>query len=212
MIEITLPPKKPRHLLSFEGALVITLVMGIVITIVDFLQPEEPVLSMLAIIPGVISIVALSASGLSFAKLYLHLRWISLSGLFALAATTILLLPILGSSTGFSGWKWLPALVYAPTSGIAQEIYFRGSLLPALEQALHGKKIAALLLHALLFVGYHFRTFRSVPSVPIALLIAIVLFAAGCGWAWQVQKDRTVVWVIGQHSLFLMIMSMFEWS
>jgi membrane protease YdiL (CAAX protease family) len=129
-----------------------------------------------------------------------------------LIATTVLLLPILGSSTGFIGWKWLPALVFAPASGIAQEIYFRGSLLPALEKALNGKKIIALLLHAVVFVGYHFRTFRSVPSVPIALLIALVLFLAGCGWAWQVQKDRTIIWAVSQHGLFLMLMSMFVWE
>jgi hypothetical protein len=203
---------KPRYFPPFIGALAITLAMGVVITIIDVLQPAEPLLSILAFIPGLISIAALSASGLSLAKLNLHFRWISLPGLLVLVATTILLLPILGSSAGLTGWKWLPALVYAPASGIAQEIYFRGSLLSALEQALHGKKVAALLLHALVFVGYHFRTFRSVPSIPIAVLIAIVLFAAGCGWAWQVQKDRTVVWAIGQHSLFLMLMSMFEWN
>lgn len=203
---------KPRYFLPFGSALAITLTMGVLITVVDVLQPSEPLLSILAFIPGLISIAALSASGLSLDKRYLTLRWISAPGLLALAITTILLLPILGSSTEWCGWKWLPALVYAPASAIAQEIYFRGSLLPALEQALRGKKIAALLLHAVVFVGYHFRTFRSVTSVPIAVLIAVVLFAAGCGWAWQVQKDRTVVWAIGQHSLFLMLMSMFEWN
>lgn len=203
---------KPHNSLPFMVALAITLAMGVVITIIDILQPSEPILSILAFIPGIISIVALSASGMSLTDLYLHFRRISLPGLIMLAATTVLLLPILGSSTVMTGWKWLPALVYAPASGIAQEIYFRGSLLPAIEQALHGKKVAALLLHALLFVGYHFRTFRSVPSIPIAILISIVLFAAGCGWAWQVQKDRTVVWAIVQHSLFLMLMSMFEWN
>lgn len=204
--------QKPHYFLPFIGALAITLAMGVVITIIDVLQPSEPLLSILAFIPGLISILTLFSSGLGRAELNLRFRWISLPGLSVLAVTTVLLLPILGSSTGFTGWNWLPALVYAPASGIAQELYFRGALLPALEQALHGKKVAALLLHALVFVGYHFRTFRSVPSIPIAVVISIVLFAAGCGWAWQVQKDRTVVWAIGQHSLFLMVMSMFEWN
>jgi len=103
-------------------------------------------------------------------------------------------------------------LVYAPASGIAQEIYFRASLLPALERALHGNRNTAILLHAMIFVGYHFRTFRAVPSLSIGIVIALVLFIGGCGWAWQVQRDRTVVWAIGQHSLFLMLMSMFEWA
>jgi membrane protease YdiL (CAAX protease family) len=193
-------------------ALVITLIMGIALTSLDVIQPEEPVLSILAFVPGIISIAALTASGSNRADLYLRFSWISLYGFVMLAAVTVLLLPILGSSTGWVGWQWLPGLLYAPASGIAQEIYFRGSLLPALERALHGKKAAAILLHTVVFVGYHFRTFRSVPSLPIALLVAAVLFAAGCGWAWQVQRDRTVFWAIGQHSLFLMLMSMFEWA
>jgi hypothetical protein len=205
-------PQKPQHLFPFEVALVITLVMGMVITAIDVLQPAEPFLSILAFLPGVISITALLASGSSLADLNIRFRRILLPGLLALAATTILLLPILGSSIGWAGWNWLSGLVFAPASGIAQELYFRGSLLPALERALHGKKVAALLLHALIFVGYHFRTFRAASSSPIVILIAVVLFAAGCGWGWQVQKDRTVAWAMGQHSLFLILMSMFEWS
>ena len=204
--------ENPRYLLPFAGALAITLIMGVGITVLDVFQPKEPVLSMLAFIPGVTSIVALSAAGLSRAELYLHPLKASRPGLVALAATTLLLLPILGSSTGWIGWHWLPSLIYAPASGIAQEIYFRASLLPALERALHGKKTIAIFLHALIFVGYHFRTFRSLPSMPIAILVASVLFIAGCGWAWQVQRDRTVFWAIGQHSFFLILMSLFEWA
>ena len=202
----------PPYLFSFAGALAVTLLMGVGITVLDVFQPAEPVLSILAFIPGGISIAALSASGLSRADLYLLPAKASRSGLVALAATTLLLLPILGSSTGWAGWHWLPGLIYAPASGIAQEMYFRASLLPALERALHGKKTIAIFLHAVIFVGYHFRAFRSLPSLPIAILVASVLFTAGCGWAWQVQRDRTVFWAIGQHSLFLMLMSMFEWA
>lgn len=206
------PSTNRRFLLPPAAALFITLLMGIAITGLDMLQPVEPVLFLLAFAPGIISIAALSASGLSCDALNLRLARISLPGLAVLGATTLLLLPILVSTTGWSGWHWLPGLVYAPASGIAQEIYFRASLLPGLERALHGKRGAAILLHSVIFVGYHFRTFRALPSIPVALLVAVVLFAAGCGWAWQVQKDRTVVWAIGQHSLFLILMSMFEWA
>jgi membrane protease YdiL (CAAX protease family) len=206
------PSANRRYLLPSVVALLITLIMGVAITVLDVLQPTEPILSILAFIPGIISIAALSASGLSRAELNLRFTRISLPGLLVLAAITVLMLLILGSSTGWTGWHWLPGLVYAPASGIAQEIYFRGSLLPALERASRGKKVVAILLQSVLFVGYHFRTFRSVPSLPIAILVAAVLFTAGCGWAWQVQRDRTVFWTIAQHSLFLMLMSMFEWA
>jgi len=133
----------PPFLLPFSGALVVTLIMGIGITVLDVFQPAEPALSILAFIPGAISIAALSPSGLRRAELYLHPAKASLSGLVVLAATTLLLLPILGSSTGWTGWHWLPGIVYAPASGIAQEIYFRASLLPALERVLQGKKATA---------------------------------------------------------------------
>ncbi|CAG0957164.1 hypothetical protein ANAEL_00410 [Anaerolineales bacterium] len=205
-------PKKSHYVLPPKGALVATLIMGMVITAIDVLQPAEPILSMVAFIPGIVSVASLLASGLSFADLNIRFGRSSLPGFLALVATTALLLPILGSSTGWAGWNWLSGLVFAPASGIAQELYFRGSLLPALERALHGKKGTALLLHALIFVGYHFRTFRAASSSPIIILIAVVLFAAGCGWGWQVQKDRTVAWAMGQHSLFLMLMSMFNWG
>jgi membrane protease YdiL (CAAX protease family) len=206
------PSASTRPALPFIAALLITLVMGVGMTALDVWQPEEPRLSILAFLPGLVSIAALFASGSSWSDHYLRFGRLSRPGLLVLAATTILLLPILGSNSGWSGWKWLPALIYAPASGIAQELYFRSSLLPALERVLGGKKIPALLLHGLLFIGYHLRTFRSVPSLPISLLIASVLFAAGCGWGWQVQKDRTVVWAMLQHSLFLMLMSMFEYG
>ena len=206
------PSAASRPALPFIAALLITLVMGVGMTALDVWQPAEPRLSILAFLPGLVSIAVLLASGSSRSDLYLRFGKLSRPGLIALAVTTILLLPILGSNTGWGGWKWLPALVYAPASGIAQELYFRSSLLPALERVLGGKKIPALLLHGLVFIGYHLRTFRSVPSLPVSLLIASVLFAAGCGWGWQVQKDRTVVWAMAQHSLFLMLMSMFEWG
>ena len=33
-----------------------------------------------------------------------------------------------------------------------------------------------------------------------------------CGWGCQVQRDRTVIWVILQHIIFLVLMSMFDWG
>ena len=80
------------------------------------------------------------------------------------------MLPILGASTGFAGWQWLPALIYAPASGIAQELYFRASLLPALEKWV-GKKPFALVLHGLVFIVFHLRTFIAIGLQPIAILV-----------------------------------------
>jgi membrane protease YdiL (CAAX protease family) len=186
--------------------------MGVLYTALDVLQPAEPVFALLAFAPGVISVLALRGAGLSRAELNVRPARISLPGLGALAATTILLLPILGSSTSWLGWRWLPALVYAPASGIAQELYFRSSLLPALERAFDHKRIMALVVHSAIFVGFHLRTFQAIASLPLVLVVIVVLFLAGCGWGWQVQRDRTVVWSMLQHSLFLLLMSMFDWT
>jgi len=193
--------------------LIINLLMGAGYTWLDLLQPPEYITAILAFLPGVVSLLALRAwqcsTGLN--ETYLQYRPLSLWGFLALLAATILMLPILAANTGFIGWQWLPALVYAPASGIAQELYFRASLLPALEKWV-GKKPLALVLHGLVFIVFHLRTFIAIGLQPIALVVVVVLFSAGCVWGWQVQRDRTVVWSILQHSLFLMFMSMFAFG
>jgi membrane protease YdiL (CAAX protease family) len=206
------PSQTSRARIPFIAALVVILAMAVAYTVLDTLQPQEPILSILAFIPGVVSLVVLFAAGLTHADTNLRLARLSWSGAGVLAAVTVLMLPFLGSSTSFVGWQWLPALVHAPASGIAQELYFRSSLLPALERALPGRKTIVLLLHSAIFIGFHYRTFQSIASIGPSLIVAVVLFAAGCGWGWQVQRDRTVVWAMVQHSLFLVLMSMFGWG
>ncbi len=210
---ITLVPSKSSQArIPFNTALAVTLAMAAVYTALDMLQLPESVFALLAFIPGAISLIALTTAGLSRAELNLRLAWISLPGLAALAATSILLLPILGSSTVWLGWRWVAALVYAPASGIAQKLYFRSALLPGLEHAFNRHRTLSLFAHAAIFVGFHVRTFLALPSLPLALVVAAVLFVAGCGWGWQVQRDRMVIWSMLQHSLFLMLMSMVDWT
>ena len=186
--------------------------MAAVYTALDILQLPEALFALLAFIPGAASLIALAMAGLTRAELNLRLARISLAGFAALAATSILLLPVLGSSTTWIGWRWVAGLVYAPASGIAQELYFRSALLPGLERAFKRRGTVSLIAHAAIFVGFHVRTFLAISSLPPALIVALVLFLAGCGWGWQVQRDRTVVWAMLQHSLFLTLMSMFDWA
>jgi membrane protease YdiL (CAAX protease family) len=197
---------------SFPLAISVTVAMALAYTAIDVMQFPEPAQSLLALLPAAISLAALGAAGFTREELNLKFAGLSRPGALALAGTTMLLLPILGSSTGWTGWQWLPALVYAPASGIAQELYFRSALLSGLQKAFRGRRALALGTHSLIFVGFHFRTFRSIPSLPLALLVAVVLFSAGLGWGWQVQRDRTVVWAMLQHGLFLLLMSMFAWG
>ena len=207
-----LPVGSTRSRLPFWLALAMTLLMAVLYTVLDVLQLSEPRQSLLAFIPGVVSLLALGAAGMSREACNLRLRRPSRGGMISLGVVTVLLLPILASSSGFTGWRWLPALVYAPASGIAQELYFRASLLPGLQRFFKGRQTPALLVHALIFIGFHLRTFQALPTVGIALIVAVVLFLAGCGWGWQVQRDRTVVWAMIQHSLFLVLMSIFDWG
>jgi hypothetical protein len=48
-----------------------------------------------------------------------------------------------------------------------------------------------------------------VAPAPATFAVAVVTFLAGLGWGWQVQHDRTIVWTVAQHILFLMLMSLF---
>ena len=203
---------KANPRIPFAYALIVTLAMGFAYTYLDTIQFQEPIQSFLSFLPAVISLSILSVAGISRLELKLRILEISKAGLVALAATTLLLLPILTSSSAYVGWQWLPALIYAPSSGLAQELYFRSALLTGLERAFSGRKTIALIAHSLIFIGFHYRTFQALPSVVIVLVVGAVLFLGGCGWGWQVQRDRTIIWAVIQHSLFLMLMSMFEWS
>lgn len=193
-------------------ALAVTLAMAIFYTWLDWMQPAEPAQMILALIPGLAGIGAWRAAGLTRHDQRLRGAALSGRGAAALAAVTLLMLPILGSSSGFAGWRWLDGLLYAPASGVAQELYFRAALLPGLERVLGGRARLALALHAAVFAGFHLRTFLALPSLLMALVVATVLTLAGVGWGWQVQRDRTVVWAMAQHCAFLAVMSMFDWG
>jgi hypothetical protein len=101
--------------------------------------------------------------------------------------------------------------VYAPASALAQELFFRSALLPALTVALGGRSRLALPLHCLVFVAYHFRTFRSIGAIGPSIAVGFVLFLAGLGWGWESQRDHTVLWTSVQHSIFLAAMSLYTW-
>jgi membrane protease YdiL (CAAX protease family) len=193
-------------------ALVIMSLLVAAYTYLEFVQPPEPWYSMLSLVVAFAAILLLRASGFSRRDQRLQFAPLSRAGALLLLAATALMLPILGSSTGFVGWRWLPALLYAPASGITQELFFRGSVLPVLERALPGRRAIALLCHTLVFVAWHLRTFTLLPSLPVALVVATVLSLAGIAWGRQAQRDETVVWGITQHSLFLVVMSVFDWA
>jgi membrane protease YdiL (CAAX protease family) len=198
--------------LSAVAALAAVAVLHVAYTVLEFAQPGEPLYAIFGLAIACVGVAVLRAAGLSREQLRLRRAPLSRVGAGMLAAATLLLLPILGSNSGFLGWRWLPAVVYAPASGITQELFFRGTLLPGLERMMPSRPGTALLIHCALFVAWHLRTFTFVASLPLAFLVATVLFLAGLAWGRQVQHDGTILWSAAQHSLFLVVMSLFDWG
>jgi membrane protease YdiL (CAAX protease family) len=207
-------PKQVLFALPRWLAFVIVLLMGACYTFLDVLQLSELIYAILSFIPGLISFTAISMAKLypNVIQSYLIPRKLSLRGGIALVVVAVCLLPIILSTSIIVGWRWIPALVYAPASGIAQELYFRASLLPAMEGLIQKRNVTAIGLQSLIFVAFHLRTFLSIGPNPIIVVVIVVLFVAGFAWGYQVQRDRTIIWAAALHSVFLVVMSMFQWG
>ena len=162
--------------------------------------------SVVGFVPGLLAVGVLLAAGFSTEDCYLRLRRLSWAGLAVLVAIAVLALAAVLPFGAWQGWNWLAAMVYAPADGIAQELFFRSALLPAMHQALKRERRAlALLLHALLFGLWHIAPlFMGAPLWAVAAVM-LVPFVCGIGWGWQVRRDQTVVWAMIQHSLIWVI-------
>jgi membrane protease YdiL (CAAX protease family) len=194
--------------IRFYVALALIILVWLAYTALDLLGPGDPPMAVLGFMSGVIGLVILRAAGFTCEECYLRAASISKAGLLALAGVLLLLIPILLFGT-WLGWSWLAVLVYAPASGISQELFFRSTLLPALMKAFKPRVWLAVSAQAALFVVWHLRMFtQGAPLAPVAS----VLFLAGLGWGCQVQRDRAVVWAMAQHSLFLMGMALFAFG
>jgi membrane protease YdiL (CAAX protease family) len=196
-----------RTPITFRAALGIVLLIWLPYTLYFALDPGGVLGELLGFIPGVLGVSALLAGGFKLEDCYLRGAPLSRSGLAVLAVVTLLLIPILLSG-GWVGWSIMGVLLYAPMSGISQELYFRSSLLPALLRMFGGRTFVALVAHSVLFALWHLQMLVQMP-LPLALVSLAVLFLAGMGWGWQTNRDRTVIWAMVQHSLFLMIMALF---
>jgi membrane protease YdiL (CAAX protease family) len=161
--------------------------------------------ALLGFLPGILGVGALSAAGPSRQDCYLEIEPLSWKGFGVLAAVFVFALAVVLPFGAWQGWNWKAALVYAPASGISQELFFRASLLPALESTLEKRKRLALILHSVLFGLWHIGPlFVGAPAWAV-VAVMFVPFLSGLGWGWQVQHDRTVVWAMLQHSLIWVI-------
>ncbi len=161
-------------------------------------------------IPGLVGTGIICTSGFSAEQCFLTLRLPSREGLLALALITPLLFPVVLSGE-YSGWNTVSVLIYAPASGFAQELFFRGVLLPSLMRRFVKRPIAAILIHSILFSLWHLPlVFLSDPAGIAPVLI--VTFIGGVAWGWQVYRDGTILWSTLHHSAYLMVMALFSWG
>ena len=131
------------------GALLAVAVLFVPFTLLEFVQPGEPVYALLSLIIAACGVISVRAAGLSWHEMRVRFAPLSLVGGALLAAATLLMLPILASSSA----------------------------------AMPQRQVLSLLVHNVLFVAWHVRTFTLLPSPPVALVVATVLFLAGTAWA-----------------------------
>jgi membrane protease YdiL (CAAX protease family) len=165
----------------------------------------------LGILPGLLGVSGLLVAGFRFRDCYLQWKSVSRRGVVALLFSTILLLPVLTTGT-WRGWSPIDALVYAPASGISQELFFRAVLLPSLLFYFQGKLWSSLLVHSTLFGLWHLGPIFMGAPLWAALAVMVVPFLGGLAWGWQVQRDQTVVWAKSAHILILIATSFFSWG
>lgn len=175
---------------------------------------DEPLASILAFTPGILGVGILLKYELSPEECYFKIRPISYKGLVVYIAMLTLMIPVV--YTGFrtrttGGLDWIQALVYAPVSGIPQELFFRSTLFPLLIRGLGGRVWPAMVIDSVLFALYHVGMFFVAPQWA-AVSALIITFIAGLGWTWQVQHDRTVYWAMLHHSCLQIILRLFVWT
>ncbi len=176
-------------------------------TLLTLGQLSEPHYALLSLLPGVLGAGLLLASGFSREECFLCIAPLSRASFLVLVGILIFSWGVILPFGTWQGWDWLVALVYAPASGFAQELFFRAVLFPLFLRLFAGRLLPALLSHSLLFGLWHIGPLFLGAPLWAVLAVMGVPFLCGLGWGWAVQRDRTVLWVMVQHSLILVVSS-----
>lgn len=97
---------------------------------------------------------------------------------------------------------WLWVVLYAPASALAQELYFRGHLLAALDELYPNAPQAAVVLQAGAFAVWHARAFLEAEGV-VATFFVAGTFAAGLIWGSLVRRQGSLASSVVTHTLAL---------
>ena len=157
----------------------------------------------LGVLIALLALAVLWSAGISPRTCFLTLAPPSRQGLVLLALLSAFVPAVLLLGRGQT-FSWLDDLIYAPASALGQELYFRSALLVALGTVWRGDTRLALVGQALAFALWHVRAFRVAPHAP-ALGVLVLTFVAGLLWGLQVRRDRTVLYAVVQHTIFLAI-------
>jgi membrane protease YdiL (CAAX protease family) len=161
--------------------------------------------AVLGFVPGFLGVGILLLAGSSFQDCFLRFSRLSWSGFAVLAGIFIFAMAAVLPFSAWVGWSWTAALIYAPASGISQELFFRSSLLPAMRTTFPKRPSLALVLHSAFFGLWHIGPLFLGAPLWAVLAVMFVPFVSGIGWGWQVERDGTVAWAMLQHSLFWVI-------
>jgi membrane protease YdiL (CAAX protease family) len=161
--------------------------------------------AVLGFLPGILGVTVLLLVGMTREECYLVFKPVSMRGFAVLVAVFIFSLSAILPVMVWNGWDWKAALILAPAGGIAQELFFRSTLLPTIRNVFSQKRRWALIIHSVLFGLWHIGPlFVGAPAWAVLAVMAVP-FLAGIGWGWQVMHDRTVIWAMIQHSLIWVI-------
>jgi membrane protease YdiL (CAAX protease family) len=195
------------HRLTIAAAGVMLLWAGysILQTLTVMGRISEELSTILGFLPGVLGVTILLLIGIKREACFLVFHPLSRKGFVVLAVVFTFALSTMLPVMIWKGWSWKAALIMAPASGIAQELFFRSTLLPTFRQIFHQRPRLALILHSVLFAFWHIGPlFIGAPAWAVIAVMAVP-FLSGIGWGWQVVHDRTVIWAMIQHSLIWVI-------
>ena len=198
--------ERPRALaLAVSGVVLLWLGYATLQTLSTLGILGEGLYAAVSFVPGLLGVGILLWSGCSCESCFLQVRRPSKAGLAVLAGVMLFALAAILPAGTWQGWDWTAALVYAPASGVSQELFFRSALLPAMLTLWKKRPILGVVAHSALFGLWHIGPlFLGAPLWAVAAVMAVP-FVSGLGWAWAVRHDKTVLWAMVQHSLIWVI-------
>ncbi len=198
--------------LSTHWSVLLTLLLWGIYTTFQIIYLDQPFVDLIGFLAGTLAIAVLLSSGFTLSDCYLRVAPISKRGAWLFIAIFFLWLGIVLPTGGKPQWDWRSIFIFAPATSIAQELFFRSALLPALLHSLKGNFRRALFIHSILFAIWHLGVLTTGAPPAAVMMVILVPFLISFSWGWQVHRDGTILWAILHHTSLQIIMRMFTWG